>query len=123
MKIAAKPAVSNSDAGTRASSSRLRAVTNKPLVDLAPLELDHQVLRVVLGAQLVVGERRPAGGGDRLERDPRARVAAVEVDAEGQLDRQAAVDRDRVPARLVDADEVDGAGGEPEAAEDHPEED
>ena len=77
MKIAAKPAVSSSDAGISASSSRLRALTRQ----LPALERDQEILGVVLRAKLVIGERLAPGLGDLLQRDARARVALVEADA------------------------------------------
>ena len=60
MKIAAKPAVSSSEAGTSASSSRLRTLLTAR--QLPGLELAHEVLRVVLGAQLVRGDVRFCAG-------------------------------------------------------------
>src|SRR3712207_8638552 len=57
-----------------------------------------------------------------LFRSPGARVADVEVDAQRQLVRQSAVDRDR-PVLGVDPDEVDGPGGLVGGGEDEGEED
>ena len=99
------------------------AVAGAHELDLSAFELDHEVLRVVLRAQLVIRERLAPRGGDGLQRHARALVAAVELDAEREVDGQAPVDRHRVAAVGVGADEVDRLGREPEAAQDHREQD
>src|SRR4051812_34048007 len=108
MKRAANPAVSSSDAGISAISSRLRALT-EPLRVRCPapaavsnrvaasrrnvslLKIAHEALRVVARAQLVVGERVAAGRGHALEGDTRAVDHRVELDAEREVVREAAV--------------------------------
>src|SRR5215218_1510193 len=68
MKMAANPAVSSNDAGISAISSRLRALMGGgSRVELSAFELDHEVLRVVLGAQLVIREGRAPRRRDRLQ--------------------------------------------------------
>src|SRR6476620_10110371 len=109
MKIAANPAATSSDAGTSASSSRLRALMSAPSLDLTALERDHQVLGVILGSQLVVGERLAAVRRDVVDGHPRTGVARVQLDAERQVVGQTAEDRDRAVVLRVRADEVDGA--------------
>src|SRR4051812_19508814 len=113
MNSAAKPAVSSSDAGISAISSRLRALTAQlrvrapasaamsnriggSLRDVPLLQREHEPLGVVARAERVVGERRAPAGGHALERDTRAVGRGVEPDAERQVVGQAAIDGDDV---------------------------
>ena len=114
MKIAAKPAVSSSDAGISAINSRLRALTARCCPASSRL---HEALGVVLGAQLVVGEGRAARGGHALERHARVPDRRVEPDPEREVVRKAVVEGDDVAAGFVDADEVDLARREPEGGQ------
>src|SRR5215207_2600332 len=118
MKIAANPAATSSEAGTSASSSRLRALMSPASLDLTALERDHQILGVVLRAQLVVRERRPACRRHVVDRHARAGVALVELDPQRQVIGEAAEDGDRAVVARVGADEVDGTGGQPASDED-----
>src|SRR6476620_5132578 len=118
MKIAANPAATSSDAGTSASSSRLRALMSAPSLDLAAPRRRYGVLGVVLGAQLVVRERRTAVGRDVVDRHARVVVARVQLDPERQVVGQAAEDRDRAVVLGVGPDEVDGARRQPAADQD-----
>src|SRR3954467_2762007 len=111
MKIAANPAATSSDAGTSASSSRLRALMSRASLDLTALERDHEVLGVVLRAQLVVRERLAAIRRHVVDRHARTGVALIQLDPQRQVVRQAAEDRDRAVVARVGADEVDGARG------------
>src|SRR4051812_48898820 len=101
MKIAANPAATSSDAGTSASSSRLRALMSRPSLDLTALERDHEVLGVVLGSQLVVGERLAPVGRDVIDGHARAGVTGVELDPGRQVVRQPPEDRDRAVVARV----------------------
>ena len=112
MKIAAKPAVSSSDAGISASSSRLRALTeirpcSSSMTRSSASSLDRSLWSVNVAA---------AVRGHLLDRHAGGVVPAVELDPERQLVRQPAVDGDHVARGFVDADEVDRARRGPEAA-------
>src|SRR5215218_7664142 len=106
-KTAAKPAVSSIATGTRAKSSRFRAVigdipSRKPR---GLFDFFEQGDGVVARAQVVAGGRVLAARRQRPGLD-RARVAlAVEVDPEGQLVGGAAVEGDA--AGVVGAEEPD----------------
>src|SRR3954470_5971310 len=109
MKIAANPAATSSDAGTSASSSRLRALMCPASLDLAALERGHEVLGVILRAQLVVRERLAPVGRHGVDRDARGGGTRVELEPERQVVRQALEDRDRAAVARIGADEVDRA--------------
>src|SRR3954451_11714083 len=131
MNTAANPAVSSSDAGTSASSSRLRALliarapagsrqerqaSNDALSRWAQrsrLHLADEVARVVAGAELVLGHEPALVGGQLADRHAGGVVDAVEVHAGRPVVRQAAIDgHEAVAAR---ADEVDRLRGVPRA--------
>src|SRR4051794_26403145 len=104
MKTAAKPAVSSSDAGTSASSSRLRALIasapagsrqSKDARSRGPqrpgLHLADEVLRVVARAQLVLRHEAALVGRQLVDGHARAVVDVVEVQAGGAVVRQPAI--------------------------------
>src|SRR5205823_9604881 len=96
MNTAAKPAVTSSEAGTRASSSRFRALICGPrsFLELAALEAADEVGGVVVGAQVVVEQLLAPCRGNVGDAHPRRVVGRVEVDARRQVVGQAAVERD-----------------------------
>src|SRR3954447_5737251 len=123
MNTAAKPAVSSSDAGRSARSSRLRALiasapagsrqrrraSNDALSSRAQrprLHLAHEVLGVVARAELVVGHEAALPGGQLVDRYAGGVVRAVEMETGGQVVGQATIDRDE--AVVTRTDEVDG---------------
>src|SRR3954454_613641 len=118
MKIAANPAATSSDAGTSASSSRLRALMSRASLDLTALERGHEVLGVILRAQLVVRERLAAIRWHGVDRHARAGGTRVELDPERQVVGQPWEDGDRAVVARIGADEVDGARGHPAAGQD-----
>src|SRR3954451_9706700 len=113
MKIAANPAATSSDAGTSASSSRLRALMSRGSLDLTALERGHEVLGVILRAQLVVRERLAAIRWHGVDRHPRAGGARVELDPERQIVRQHSNNRDREVITWVVEDYGMGSPGQP----------
>src|SRR3954451_6463700 len=131
MNSAAKPAVSSSDAGISAISSRLRALTAQlrvrapaatavsdpiggSLRDVSLPQAQPEPLGVVARAERVVGERPAPAGGHALERDTRAVVHGVQPDPERQVVGQPAIDGDDIAVRLVDPDEVHLARAQPQ---------
>src|SRR4051794_23709464 len=113
MKIAANPAVSSSDAGISAISSRLRALIRRLrlAVPVAPALAScggsssgqssvfgrlHEALRVVLGPQLVGRERRAAALREALQGDSGVADRRVEPDPEREVVRKALVEGDDV---------------------------
>src|SRR3954454_4084705 len=85
------------------TSGRLRAVQR----------LD-QVVRVTTGAQLVVEHALAALPGDRQRGHTRHVTRGVQTDAEREVVRQSAVERNEAVA--VGTDEVDAAGGHDQGA-------
>src|SRR4051812_47592187 len=125
MNTAAKPAVSSSDAGRSARSSRLRAlIASAPAggrqrrrasddalsraAQRSGLELAHEVLRVVARAELVVRHEASLPGGQLVDRYAGGVVRAVEMQTGGQVVGKATIDRDE--AVVTRTDEVDGLG-------------
>ncbi len=88
MKTPANPAVSSSEAGIRPRSSRFRAL----ILLSCPSSSVDQAARVRLRAQVVVEQRRAAIRGQLRRRNAGDVERLVQLDAGGQVVRQAAVD-------------------------------
>src|SRR3954447_20029563 len=116
---AVKPAVTSSDAGTSAISSRLRALIpglqsglacESHSLELSPFERANEAVRVVARAHRVVQQLLAARARDLAGRHARDVVRRVEMDAQRQLVGQALEDGDvRI---VVGPHEVDGLRGQ-----------
>ena len=110
MKIAANPAVSSSDAGISAISSRLRALTSRASL----LQPPSRGPRRRPWSAAVVGEVARRAAGTLCRVTPECADRRVEPDPEREVVRKALVEGDDVAAGFVDADEEDLARREPE---------